>query len=202
MTRALLVAVALSVLAGALTIGRAAAQPMPDVPAAKERDRAGFWVPDYVRLQTGGFVGMVTVGVGYSALRDLVNVGGTYGWVPPRNGDPAAHLGTLTASLRPLRLALSSRLELYPLYAGGGLFFGYNVRPRAEVVEDSPIVRWGMLFIGAELALRERPTGAILRHSLFIEEITLGPYLLSMAKNDGMHLTSAFSTAVGYRASF
>ena len=42
MTRALLVAVALSVLAGALTIGRSAAQPMPDVrgSAAYKREMA------------------------------------------------------------------------------------------------------------------------------------------------------------------
>lgn len=164
-----------------------------------DRDRFGGV---YARLQTGGFSGLLTVGVGYSALHDLVNVGASYGWVPPMNGAPTAHVGTFTATMRPLRFALSQRVVLYPLYTGGGLLIGRNVRSRLEVVEDQPNVRWGMLFFGAELALREHADATIVRHGLFIEEVTLGPYLAAVVNNSGMHVESAFSTALGYRATF
>lgn len=156
----------------------------------------------YGRLQTGGFTGLATVGIGYSAFDDLLNVGASYGWVPPMNGAPTAHLGAFTAALRPLRFALSQRVVLYPLYTGGGLLIGRNVRDRRDVVEDQPDVRWGILFIGAELALRERAGSTIVRHSLFVEEVTLGPYLAAVVNNSGMHIDTAFSTALGYRATF
>jgi len=197
-TRARVAAIAVF---GLLLAGEAHADEKDALPETNH-DRGGFWLPDYARVQTGGFVGMLTFGVGYSALNDFVNVSGSYGWVPPQHGNPAAHLGTLTAALRPLRFSLSKNLELYPIYAGGGLFIGHNARHRPEVVEDSPTVYWGMLLFGAELALRDRPSEPILRHSLFVEEVTLGPYLDAVVKNGGMHLTSAFSTAIGYRASF
>lgn len=156
----------------------------------------------YARLQTGGFTGLATVGIGYSAFDDLLNVGASYGWVPPMDGAPTAHLGAFTAALRPLRFSLSQRVVLYPLYTGGGLLIGRNMRDRRDVVEDQPNVRWGLLFIGAELALRERARSTIVRHSLFVEEVTVGPYLAAVVNNSGMHVETAFSTALGYRATF
>ena len=158
--------------------------------------------PDHARLQTGGYLGMVTAGVGYSMASDRVSIDGTYGWAPPRNGAPTAHLGTLTIGLRPLHVELGTRFVLVPLYANGGLFLGHNARERPPAVEDSPMVLWGVFSFGMELALYERGSGPITRHALYVEEVTLGPYFYSVVTNRGMHLTEAFSTALGYRASF
>lgn len=156
----------------------------------------------WVRVSTGGFVGMVTLSAGVSALRELLSVGASYGWVPPHGDAPAAHLATVMVTLRPLRFSPTERLVVYPLYTAAGLFFGRNVRDRVDVVEDSPSVRWGLLAFGAEVGFRERRDAPVVRHSLFVEEITLGPYLAAVVDNSGMHVLDAFSTALGYRASF
>lgn len=158
--------------------------------------------PDHARVQTGGFVGMVTVGLGYAMANEHLTVDGTYGWVPPRHGAPSAHLGTLTLGARPKALRLSTRVFWVPCYAGLGVFVGHNAKERPAAVEDSPLVWWGLFALGTELALHQPDGAPIIRHALFVEEVTLGPYLYSVVTNGGAGLQSSFSTALGYRASF
>lgn len=194
----------------ALTLPIAALAPIASTAAATAeepvlhaRDFEERMTPSpWVRVSTGGFVGMVTFSGGISVLRELLSLGASYGWVPPHGDTRAAHLATVTVTLRPLRVSPTERLVVYPIYTAAGLFFGRNVRDRVDVVEDSPSVRWGLLAFGAEVGFRERRDAFVVRHSLFVEEITLGPYLAGVVNNSGMHVLDAFSTALGYRASF
>lgn len=177
--------------------------------ASDEGDRLGWYVPDYARLQTGGFLGMFTAGLGYSALRDVLNVGATYGYVPARDGAPPAHLGSLLVSVRPLRLDFGSRDQFFvrPLYAGFGAFIA-STRNSFIVQPDvypagyyQPTGLQPLLVFGAEIGVRDRGA-AIVRHSLFIEEVTLGQLAEAVVQNEGQGFVDAFSTALGYRASF
>jgi hypothetical protein len=175
-----------------------------------ERDRYGWYVPDYARVQTGGYLGMFTVGVGYSAFRDVLNIGVTYGYVPPRDGAPSIHLGSAMLAVRPLRFALGKddRYFLYPLYIGGGAFVAsspntFVSQPEVYPPGYYPPTAFQPIFLfGAELSVRSNEGAAIARHSLFIEEVTIRQYISSMYLNHAFHIGSAFSTAIGYRASF
>jgi hypothetical protein len=56
-----------------------------------DRDRSSPWyVPAYAKLQTGGYLGAVTAGGGYSPWQ-LLDVGVFYGWVPPSLGGVSIH---------------------------------------------------------------------------------------------------------------
>jgi hypothetical protein len=158
--------------------------------------------PDHARLQTGGFSGMVALGVGYSAAQDRVTVDASYGWVPPRHGAPTAHLGTLALGLRPLRGSLSPTLVCLPLYVTVGLYLGHGSPARAAAVADDPVAVWGLLSLGAELAWVRRSGERPWRHALYVEEVALSPHLYAVVSNAGLHATEAFSTALGYRVSF
>lgn len=186
--------------ATALLLPAGARAAAPEAPPS-EGDRGGWLAPDFARLQTGGRLGMITVGVGWSALRDVINVGATYGWVPPRHGAAAANLGSLAVTLRPLRFG-DEGLRAHPLYFGGGVFIGHNVMSRPAAVEEAPFALWGLFVVGAEISVREARGGWILRHGFFVEEVALGPHVAALVRNEGMHLLEAFSTAIGYRAAF
>ena len=175
----------------------------------EDRDRLGFAVPDYARLQTGGFLGMFTVGVGYSAFRDILNIGVSYGFVPRYQGAPAVHLGSAALSVRPLRFAVDrERIWVYPLYLGAGVLAasGKNVFLSQPDVYPSgyyaPTALHYFLLFGAEAALRQHSDRFFTRHSLFVEAVTIDQYLDALQQNREFQLYDAFSTAFGYRASF
>jgi len=175
----------------------------------EDRDRLGWAAPDYVRLQTGGFLGMFTIGVGYSALRDVLNIGVSYGFVPPYHGAPAVHVGTATLQIRPLRFPIDQeRIWIYPLYVGGGLFVAHgknlfvqqpNVYPPGYY---EPTALHYLLLFGAEAALRQPSDRFFTRHSAFIEFVTVDQYIDALQQNREFRLYDAFSTTLGYRASF
>jgi hypothetical protein len=162
-----------------------------------------------VKLQTGGFLGMFTLGVGYSAFADRLNLQLTYGFVPPLDGAPRVHLFTGTVVLRPLWFNLAEeRVRVYPLYAGGGVLIARGrdlfVSQPAVYPADyyPPTGLHGMILIGSEVALRVDPPNAFTRHSLYLEFVTIDEYLDSLTQNRQFRLYDAFSTAIGYRASF
>ena len=40
----------------------------------QRRDPHGWLLPDFAKLQTGGFIGLVTAGIGYGVFDDVINV--------------------------------------------------------------------------------------------------------------------------------
>lgn len=197
-----------------LILGRAAparAEPYPtfDEPT-RERDRLGWAVPDYARLQSGGYLGMGTLGVGYSALRDVINVGVGYGFVPEKAEAPAVHILHATALVRPLRFGVGSsdRVFVYPLYVGAGVMaaLGPNLFIRAP--DEYPGGYYPasglhyLLLAGAELSVRENEGRFFQRHGVFWELVSFDQYIDALLQNPGVSLLDAVSSAVGYRASF
>jgi hypothetical protein len=181
-----------------------------DSPIPPDRDRMGWAVPDYARLQTGGFSGMVSVGFGYSALRDIVNVGVAYGYVPARSDAPEVHMGTATVQLRPLRATLGEddRFYYYPLYAGAGALAasGPNLflkQPASYPAGYYPATGFHyLLLVGTEVALRMPEGSPVVRHSVYCELVTLNQYFDALIQNRQSRMVDGIASALGYRASF
>jgi hypothetical protein len=195
-------------LSAAAPSGQIDALPAPG-PAA-ERDRFGWAVPDYARLQTGGFLGLVNVALGYSALRDILNVQLEYGFVPELGQDPSAHFGAGLVLIRPLRFAFGARERfwLYPLYVGGGAMVASSTGLFVRQPDRYPKGYYppnGFHFValfGLELAFRPDAGQVATRHALTLEVVTIHQYLDAIFQNRSMSPFSAFSTAVGYKLGF
>jgi hypothetical protein len=172
-----------------------------------DADGYGWYVPDYGKLQTGGFVGLLNVGIGYSAFGDVVNVGGAYGYAPAAEREPPYHMVTGTVSIRPIRFRLGSDMDVLPLYCGGGVLgvFGDNLffRQPAKYPADyyAPTGLHALAFVGIEAGMGSSSKAFIERHALFVEAVTINQYLDAFVQNLSMLLFDAFSLALGYRVS-
>jgi hypothetical protein len=170
------------------------------------RDRLGWYVPDYARLGSGGFLGAAVIGSGYDLYRDIVNLGASYGYTPPLGGDPPYHSLSAHLALRPLHVRIR-RLLIVPAYVGGGVVrhFGPNLFVRQPSGYPPgyypPTGLHATAYLGAELDWLAID-GTIERHGVYYEAMTLGEYLFTFARNSDLHLFDAFSTFVGYRATF
>jgi hypothetical protein len=172
----------------------------------RDRDALGPWVPDYARLQTGGFVGLVAVGIGYAAFEDILNVALHYGYTPFDTGD--VHALELSVSARPFELR-AGQARLVPIYIGLGVLGTWGARYYLDLPDRYPESRYyppnaiqpvGLLGIEADW-IPER--SVIERHGLFFEVKTLAGYTLRYARNpDVVDFEDIVSAAVGYRIAF
>jgi hypothetical protein len=191
------------------TPSRAEPWPTFDHPAP-ERDRLGWAVPDYVRLQSGGYLGMGAVSVGYSALRDVINVGAGYGFVPAEAEAPAVHILHALVLLRPLRFGVGDdqRVFVYPIYAGTGVMAAIGPNLFIQQPDEYPGGYYPasglhyLALVGAELAVRENERRFFQRHSVFWELVSFDQYLDAFFQNPDVSLLDAAASTVGYRASF
>ncbi len=172
----------------------------------RDRDALGPWVPDYARLQTGGFVGVVAVGIGYAAFDDVLNIALHYGYTPFETGD--VHSVELSVSARPFELA-AGQARLVPIYIGLGALGTWGARYYLDLPNRYPGSRYyppnavqpvGFLGIEADWV----PTRSVIeRHGLFFEVKTLAGYTLRYARNpDVVDFEDIVSAAVGYRIAF
>jgi hypothetical protein len=168
-------------------------------------DELGFLVPDYAKLQTGGFLGAFHASLGWSAFEDVLAIGGGYGFAPEDDGIGPYHAVTATLTLRPLRINPAREWLIVPLYLGGGLLgaFGDSLFFEQPEVYPSgyyrPSALHALVFAGLEVALRADQS-LFKRHGLFVEVVTINQYLDAVIQNRTMRLMSAFSTSLGYRA--
>lgn len=172
----------------------------------RDDDGLGFPVPDFAKLQSGGFAGAVALGLGYAALDDVLNAGVFYGYVPPARGRSVQSLH-FVLSLRPGEAQFAAARWL-PLYAGFGALCtwgpGYFVTPPARYPAGYyyPTALRLTAHIGSELDwLSER--GAFERHGFFVELTTLDIFLFAYVENPHLvDLNDIVSTSLGYRAAF
>lgn len=168
-------------------------------------DRLGPLVPDYFKLQTGGFLGIVHVSLGWSAFEDVLAFGGGYGYAPEDEGVGPYHSLTATLTVRPLRINPSRSWLIVPLYVGGGLLGVFGERLFFEQPDVyppgyyQPNAAHGLAFAGLELAVRD-DRARLKRHGLFVEVVTINQYLDALIQNRSLRLLDAFSVSLGYRA--
>jgi hypothetical protein len=184
-----------------------AAEPRLTVRTGYE-DRLGWAVPDYVKIQTGGFLGAFQVAVGYSIWKDRFNIAVQYGYSPKYNGTPPYHLFAGTLTIRPLRIDAGPRLFIVPIYVGGGMMFasGPNVFIEQPAVYPAgyyaPTAVQAIGLVGLEVGARGHLDDYLTRQSLFVELVTVNQYVDAFIQNERARFLDSLSTLVGYRASF
>ena len=196
------------------TSGPVVEPPATDVDASGRRpyyryvDRLGWAVPDYVKIQTGGFLGAFQAVVGYAIWKDRFNIGVQYGFTPKYREAPPVHIFAATVTVRPLRIEFGPALFVVPIYAGGGMMIaqGKNLFVEQPSVYPAgyyaPTAVQAVALVGLEGGARGREGDYLVRQSVFFELVTVNQYIDAFLDNKQARLYDALSSLVGYRASF
>lgn len=184
----------------------------PSVPAEERRnhDRLGWLVPDYAVAQTGGFIGLLTVGVGYALFGDRLNLGLAYGISPAFHSGRTVSSMHLGAGVRPLEVKLPGDWSFVP-YLGGGFLVAFGSdyfwsQPARYDAYDSgyyPPTAWHFtVHLGLEVDFGA-PSPAFERQGVFWEARTLDRFLVDWLSNtEVIQPWEAWSSAFGYRLAF
>ncbi len=171
----------------------------------RDRDPFGPWVPDYARLQTGGFVGTVAAGLGYAAFDDILNVTLLYGYTPDEGGD--VHALELSAAARPFEVGWD-RARFVPLYAGVGLLGTWGRRYYLDLPDQYPSDYYPpnalqpVILVGAELDWVSNAK-VVERQGLYFELKTLTTFVQRYARNpEVVDFEDIVAGCVGYRIAF
>jgi hypothetical protein len=172
------------------------------------RDRWGWAAPDHARLQTGGYLGAATVGVGYSALQ-VLDVDAYYGWVPANLGGKDIHTLALRMSGHFPGWCITDHLRWTWLYLGfGGLhtfgrgFFVNSPDPFPPRYYPVTSTR-PFLSLGSDFAWVTHSRSAIVAHGLYGEITAQDQYAMEWLDNmNAIEPWEVWSLALGYKASF
>lgn len=177
---------------------------------SRDSDRLGWYVPDYARLQTGGYLGTVGVGLGYAAFDDRLNVSLLYGFTPAERAGHAVHEAKLSLDYRPFELGRAS-VRFVPVTLGAGLLFAFGgeyftrVPARYRRIDTNyypPTALHWMLQLGSELDFAPA-RGPFERHGLYYEVVTLDSYAVSLLENsERVRLLDVLASTIGYRVAF
>jgi hypothetical protein len=176
----------------------------------RDRDRLGWYVPDFARLQTAGFLGVVGVGLGYAAFDDVLNVSLSYGFSPAAHSGKSVHAGRLAIDVRPFDLRLDA-FRLVPVYLGGSVLHAFGSEYFTRLPDrfarlDRYYYPPTSLHWGAQLGLEldyVPSRGPIERHGLYYELVTVDSYLFSFLENSkSLGLDDVVSSSLGYRCAF
>lgn len=194
-----------------LTVSSACVQGAESAPVdyhARDTDRLGWAAPDFAKIQTGGYSGLFTVGLGYAVFSDVLNLGLDYGYVPESHAGRTVHSLTASLGIRPFDVRLG-RFRLLPAYLwagvlhtwGDGYFFTPGERyPPGYYRPTAVHVLYG---IGAELDWMPPASSWFERHGVYWEVRAFGPYFVTYLENrDELGLDDVVVSAVGYRAAF
>jgi hypothetical protein len=179
----------------------------PQHGAERDVDRLGWYVPDFAKLQSGGYAGLVTAGFGYAAFDDILNVSFLYGYTPEEFAGIPVHSGHLVLSGRPFELSIQ-RFRLIPIYLGVGALVtwgeGYFLKlpERYSSGYYPPTgVHWSA---HAGIEANYAPAdGAFERHGVYAELTTIDTFLTRYVQNsETLGPEDVVSVALGYRAAF
>jgi hypothetical protein len=188
----------------------------PEIPrkARKERDtdRFGWAVPDFAKLQSGGFAGLAALGGGYAAFNDILNVQLLYGFSPSAHSGVTVHSLHFAISGRPVDVQFG-QFRLVPIYIGVGLLYtlnagGYFVRvpKRYRYYDDRyyyPTALHWTADVGLEFDWVQKPGNFFERHGIYAELTALDSYIIAYFENPVIvAFSEAFSSGFGYRAAF
>lgn len=174
------------------------------------RDHRLAWAePDFVRLQTGGWIGAANISVGYAALDDVVNVSAGFGYTPGQLAGKDIFNVDLTLALRPFRVDLGVRdWYLVPVEIGAGLMYVFGDQYHVAVPDRyrsgyyPPTALHWLAHVGVELGWEPRH-GFFTRHAIFYRATTLDTFATSYVQsNDRLDLVDVLSSAIGYRVEF
>jgi len=175
----------------------------------RDVDRLGWAVPDFVKIQTGSFAGMVAVGAGYALFDDVLNVSLLYGYTPAWHAGTTVHSFDLSFDVRPLDV-LIGEFRIVPVYFGAGLlialddqlFFRTPARYPTDDYYPPTALHW-TAHLGVELDVLPARDSFFERHGLYAELTTVDTYFFAYFENrETLDATDALSSGFGYRAAF
>ncbi|MBC6608220.1 hypothetical protein H8B13_15435 [Hymenobacter sp. BT188] len=190
----------------------AAAQAPTDSAATLSVQR--WYVPKHAVLQTAGGIGMVSGGMGYSLLRQRLDVDVLAGYVPRHYaGNKALGIFTLKTTYTPYTITLrDAAWRMHPLSFGG--LVNYTPSRTLNRSRDSKYykgyywwsstVRFGA-FLGGRVTRELKPnaTGRQRAVSLYYELGTNDLYVVSLATNlSGLKITDVLTLGVGGKFTF
>ena len=87
---------------------------------SKKNDSANSarFLPDYVKLQFAGGIGLLSAGVGYSFFKEKLEVSYFYGYVPKGVSIDDLHSVSLQVTAKFLRFKVNPNIEIVPLNIG------------------------------------------------------------------------------------
>ena len=177
-------------------------------PSAHAQSDAVDWLlPDYAKLQSGGWLGVATAGLGWELFDDTINASVYYGYVPSSVGGTSVHSVAWQASLRPATVSAFG-LSWEPLYVGLGAVYVFGRdffigTPSRYPEEDyyPPTGRRLLYSVGTEI--RRATTEPLRSHGAFLELTAVDHYLqLWLDEPDRIRWSAALSLSAGYRLAF
>lgn len=194
LTLAALVAAPLAASATAVSLPDSVAAPAASAPAplgtVAQPPRLPWYRPSHVVLQTGGGLGMVAGGAGFS-LKDRLDLDILVGYVPEKYAGSALSLVSAKLLYSPWSLPLRERLTLKPLTVGGYFSYTHGTINDEEPNQYNPGYYWfstdtrvGPL-LGSRLsyALPATATGRSRNLSAYYELSTNDLYIVSYVQN-------------------
>lgn len=170
------------------------------------------YLPRHVVLQTGGGVGMLSVGGGLSFAHRHLDLDALVGYVPARHAGTALTIASLKLKYAPWELPLGgSRLAFTPLAVGvyGSYTFGLrNPGEEGQYPDDyywwSRTIRVGPV-LGSSLSytLPDTPSGRARRLTAYYELATNDLYAISYFLNrQALSLPDVATLALGLKLDF
>lgn len=201
---------------------RAAAGPSPDttavaagqpVPGAAGRAERPWFRPTHLALQTGGGLGMVAAGAGYTFGKGRLETDVLIGYVPKYYAGSTLSLVSLKVMYSPFRLPVGNKFQVVPLTVGA--YFSYthgtiNDELKGQYSNDyywfSTDTRYGPLlgsrvtFLAPALAATGQPRKISLYYELGSNDLYLASYLNN--RNGGLGFGQLLTLALGLKADF
>ncbi|MDD3132262.1 MAG: hypothetical protein RBR47_04110 [Bacteroidales bacterium] len=80
--------------------------------------KADLLLPDYVKLQYAGGIGFMSAGVGYTFIKDRLDVTFFYGYIPAQLHTKTLHSVSLQFTAKLIKIPLSDKYQLLPFNFG------------------------------------------------------------------------------------
>lgn len=174
----------------------------------RRADTLGWYVPDHAKVQTGGYLGMATVGVGYTALR-VLDFDLYYGWVPEFVGGVDIQSLAIRVSGHVKGICLTPDVNW--IYISGGLgmvmTFGdgfFVLNPSRYPAGYYPITALrNLLTVGTAIEFQQPEHRWIAHHGAFLEFAALDQYVRAWLQSPKtIAAWEPWSMSLGYKLGF
>jgi hypothetical protein len=180
---------------------------LADDTSCRGKDRWGWAVPDHAKLQMGGYLGLATIGVGYTPL-SVLDVEVFYGWVPKAVGGTDIHSLALRLSGHVRGWCVTPKIRWTYLSGGiGGLMtFGrgfFFASPDPLPTRYYPVTAaHALVHLGSELSFVSSNGDLFSAHGAFLELTAFDEYVLQWLDNtSAIAPWEPWSMTLGYKAS-
>ncbi len=170
-------------------------------------------LPDFAKLQSGGWFGLATAGLGYEFFNDNMNLSMYYGFLPASMGGNTVHSLSWKLDLRPATIKVGEA-EWEVITFGLGFIYGFgesmflrlpNRYPRGYYLPTAVrlIGALGSEFrVGAGEQIQDGGS-FITSQAAFVELVTIDQYFkMWITQFSSVPLSLPFSLAIGYRLGF